>query len=417
MIKEKNVLDSYVHKHVQEANKIKESPAKDLSMIVVIPSYNEPDLLDSLKSLAECNKAQGSVEVIVVFNAAENADGKILNLHEESCKSCKSWTEKHSPNWLKFHFLMENDLSKKHAGVGLARKIGMDEAAQRLFDVGNAIAPIVCFDADSRCESNYLLEVESHFQNNPSISACSIYFEHPLSGSDFPKEVYEAIQYYELHLRYYKQALQFANAPFAFHTIGSSMAVRAKDYCRQGGMNKRKAGEDFYFLQKFIELGTYSEINTTTVYPSPRSSNRVPFGTGRAVAQHLSQEKNICKSYHIKSFFILKDFFGMLPVFYENQKKLPSVELLEFLGGREVFRGKIAGIKNQSSSSNAFVKRFFRWFNAFKALKFIHFLRDEYFGEMPIVEAALELEKLNGKQNLSMNLQDVLQRYRAYDKN
>ena len=75
--------------------------------------------------------------------------------------------------------------------------------------------------------------------------------------------------------------------PFAFHTIGSSMAVRASSYMRQGGMNKRKAGEDFYFQQKIIPLCGFTECNSTVVYPSPRPSYRVPFGTGRAMLGYL----------------------------------------------------------------------------------------------------------------------------------
>ena len=38
------------------------------------------------------------------------------------------------------------------------------------------------------------------------------------------------------------------------------MAVRADAYLRQGGMNRRKAGEDFYFLNKFMVLGGYGEM-------------------------------------------------------------------------------------------------------------------------------------------------------------
>ena len=89
---------------------------------------------------------------------------------------------------------------------------------------------------------------------NPRSPGCSIYFEHPLHGPLEPK-VYEAIAAYELHLRYYVQALRYAAFPYAHHTIGSSMAVRADAYAKQGGMNKRQAGEDFYFLHKIIPLG------------------------------------------------------------------------------------------------------------------------------------------------------------------
>ena len=65
------------------------------------------------------------------------------------------------------------------------------------------------------------------------------------------------------------------------------MAVRPEAYMKQGGMNRRKAGEDFYFLNKIMSLGGFGECAETTIYPSPRTSKRVPFGTGQAVLRNV----------------------------------------------------------------------------------------------------------------------------------
>ena len=35
-----------------------------------------------------------------------------------------------------------------------------------------------------------------------------------------------------------------------------------------------------------------------------------------------------------------------------------------------------------------FYKKFFEWFNAFGALKFVHFCRDKYYKDIPVEEAA-----------------------------
>jgi len=51
-------------------------------------------------------------------------------------------------------------------------------------------------------------------------------------------------------------------------TVDSYIAVR--------GMNRREAGEDFYFLNKLAKLGDIGQIHATTVYPSARPSRRVP---------------------------------------------------------------------------------------------------------------------------------------------
>ena len=110
-----------------------------------------------------------------------------------------------------------------------------------------------------------------------------------LQCSIFPPRTYHAIALYELHLRYYLHSVRSTGYPHAFHTVGSAFAVRADIYCQEGGMNRRQGGEDFYFIQKVAQRGSWSECNETCVYPSPRPSDRVPFGTGPAVARLIDR--------------------------------------------------------------------------------------------------------------------------------
>jgi hypothetical protein len=104
----------------------------------------------------------------------------------------------------------------------------------------------------------------------------------------FPPTVFDAVINYELHQRYYLQAVRYTGYPFAYHTVGSCFAVLAETYCRMGGLSRRKAGEDFYFIQKIAVHGRYGECRTTRVYPSPRPSDRVPFGTGPDISRQIS---------------------------------------------------------------------------------------------------------------------------------
>ena len=120
--------------------------------------------------------------------------------------------------------------------------------------------------------------------------------------------MWEAMVKYELYLRYYQEALAYIGHPHAFHCIGSAFAVRASDYVAQGGMNKRQAGEDFYFLQKLISTGRYACLNATRVYPSARFSTRTPFGTGQAVRQ-IVEDGGYFPVYHWGAFRDLKYFF------------------------------------------------------------------------------------------------------------
>ncbi len=88
------------------------------------------------------------------------------------------------------------------------------------------------------------------------------------------------------------------------------MAVRAKTYAKVGGMNRRKAGEDFYFMHKIMPQGEFSEINQTCVFPSCRVSDRVPFGTGRAQTEWLREGKVELETYSPKVFEDLKMLFS-----------------------------------------------------------------------------------------------------------
>ncbi len=78
-------------------------------------------------------------------------------------------------------------------------------------------------------------------------------------------------------------------------------------------MNRRKAGEDFYFLHKIIPLGEFREVNTTCVIPSSRESDRVPFGTGAAMRKYVASNESTLLTYAPECFYDLKMFFSCIP--------------------------------------------------------------------------------------------------------
>jgi hypothetical protein len=369
-------------------------PPAGLGLVVVVPCFNEPDLTGALGALWDCARPDCLVEVIVVINAPAGSSPEIFRQNERTLREATAWAAGHGDPRLRFHFLYFPELPPKQAGVGLARKIGMDEALRRLVEAGKAEGVIAGFDADCRCEPNYLRSLERHFQEHPRTPACGIYFEHPLSGPLAPA-LYEGIAAYELHLRYYVQALRYAGFPYAYHTFGSGMAVRAEVYRQQGGMNRRQAGEDFYFLHKLIPLGEFSELSDTVVYPSPRSSERVPFGTGRAMRDYLGGQP--LGTYPLESFLELKAFFDLAPAFYACAcaeppallRRLPP-PLRAFLRDQR-FEEALGEIRANTATEPAFRKRLFRWFDGFRAVKFINYGRDQLYGERAVVPEARQL--------------------------
>ena len=411
--------DVYLLKHGFRPQ-IAEEPHPRLNLCIVIPCYNEFDLLISLQSIWNCTRPQMAVEVIVVVNSAENCASGILERNKITLQEASLWVNNHFDQTLRFRIIHRPDLPAKFAGVGLARKIGMDEAAYRLNLVNNKEGIIAGFDADAVCAPNYLVEVENHFKVNKKTPGASIYYEHPMSGITFDDTIYAGVCLYELHLRYINQALRYAKHPHSYHTVGSSFVVRMDAYVKQGGMNKRQAGEDFYFLQKIIALGNFSEINTTLIVPSPRESDRVPFGTGASMKRWKTE--GVLKTYHLKAFDDIKALIGLVDQFFESApENVPvilatlSIAMRDYLRMND-FENELKSIVANSASLNTFRDRFFRWFNAFRMVKFLNFSHEKQYEKSEIVEEAKTLAKRIEAQTNGNEVKELLELYRKLDK-
>ena len=388
-------MKGYLHKHQLFPLQIDTPPDPDLSIVVVIPCHDEAGLLATLESLWACERAQCAVEVIVVINASAAHPAEVHQRNHATLMTLGVWIAGHLDTRLQIHAIYHPGLPAKQAGVGFARKLGMDEAFARLSGVGNEEGVIVGFDADCRCAGDYLISIERHFDANPVSPGCSIHFEHPLSGDPDPR-IDNGIAHYELYLRYYLLGLRYARFPHAFHTVGSSMAVRAWAYANQGGMNRRQAGEDFYFLNKIIPLGGFSELRDTTVVPSARCSHRVPFGTGRAMTEWLAGSKRYEYVFAARSFQELGQLFNQMPDWFDDQRStdllvdtLPPGIASYLLEQR--FGAKIEEIRANVSRRETFIARFFRWFDAFRVFKFLRWNDTERSACEPLTEAVVKL--------------------------
>jgi len=389
-----SVLAHYLHKHQFSAPQINEKPSEKLGLIVVLPCYNEENITRILQSLYECNQPKCDTEVLVVLNSPENATTEVFERNASRKKDFEEWKKTHSSYKVRFYMLEFPSLPSKDAGVGLARKLGMDEASARFMYAEKEQGIIANIDSDCTCSKNYLVEIEKLFKN-PKTKACSIRFEHPLEGNDYPVENYQSIIQYELYLHYYVLAFRNTGHPFAYHTIGSSFAVRANVYAMQGGMNKRKAGEDFYFLQKVIPLGHFAELSTTCVYPSPRSSVRVPFGTGASIEKMLKTNNYIYHTYDIRAFNDLKNFFGLIEKLHTTEE---TDKALEYIQGplrpfliKNDFHLRMEEILKNTTSLKSFMLRFYRWFNAFIVLKYMNYSHENFYNRQPVKEMAKQL--------------------------
>ena len=392
----------YLERYAHAQSYINVPPSPQLALSVVIPAYNEPDVVSTLSSVRACTPVPCETEVIVVFNYSD-ADGDEVRLHtHQQYEKTQAWVQKNPTERLTFHLNIEKDIRRRIAGPGIARKIGMDEAVKRFESLGNVRGIIASLDADCIVQSNYLQAIYQHWIQHPHTTGVSIFFEHPLTGQ-MNAAVYRGIAAYELHLRYYIDAQRMAGFPWAFQTVGSSFAVSSVAYQKQGGMNKRKAGEDFYFLQRIIPLGNYYDLTTTTVYPSPRPSDRVPFGTGRSISDFLAGKGKVLTTYHIE---IFRELSGLIAAYgelfhcdhadYEYWLKGQPPAVRDFLENQEFWKS-LQKINANVSNKTTFAKAFFGWFDAFRLMKFVHFARDTRHPNQPVEVAANALLQWQGR--------------------
>lgn len=402
---------SYLEKQRYLPRQISIPPSKLLRTIIVIPSFAEEGLIHTLNSLEACVQPDQPLEVLIVLNSGKHHEADILEANARSKEMFLKWNNQRKLDY----FLIEaSDLPKKHAGVGLARKIGMDEAVDRLKQAeAGKPGVIVNLDADSLVNENYL-QVITKLAEDRQHDAWSIHFEHPLEGHQFGQDVYDGIVLYELFLRYYIEGLRYAGYPMAFHTIGSSMAVRSTAYQAQLGMNRRKAGEDFYFLHKYSILGKLGECNDTMVIPSPRPAMKVPFGTGKAIQGYLDRGDGSWDIYPPVVFEVAKSFLSRISEFQEGwPENLPST--IETYLTAEKLPERLADMRQHATSEANFLKRFYAWLDPLKMLRFIHHLRDLQPKQISIIDACRELIGMTGGESPQEHI-EILWWYRKRQK-
>lgn len=379
--------DNYFNRYPSFPAFYPEMPDKNTGIIVVIPCYDDESVFETLQSLELANKTETFIEVIVVLNSGEQTSEEIKIRNRQIFEKLKNRKkENYYKNFALLPILLEN-IPRKKAGVGFARKTGMDEALRRFSLLDKSAGLIVSLDADSIVSKDYFQLIESAGAFQAKTDGFIFQFQHDFDTLKYSSEIIEACKLYETYLRYYRLALKFASFPFAYHTIGSCFAVRVEAYAKTGGMSTRQGGEDFYFIQKLAKMARVSQMKQIMVYPSPRISDKVPFGTGPSVRKII--ETGGYKVYNFGLFLILKDFFACFDNFYDsnNLYNVPD-EIIAYLGEKEL-RKIIEECRKNSRSKNAFIKRMFTNFDAFFVVKFLNsFDQDSCFPPMEIHDAA-----------------------------
>ena len=375
-------IPAYLNKRASNNWRIENDHTKYFQKIIVVPSIAELNNLPSLIKSLELNDVSELLNTLLLI-VVNNTISSTIEVKDDNQQTLAYLGEIKSKLNISFIDACSSgkEMDDKNGGVGLARKIGMDLALTK-FDYSSSQKRIlICTDADCIVDTNYLSEISKEFNNN-NYGAAVVNFAHDISGDD---EETKAVISYEIFLRYYVLGLSYAKSDYAFHTIGSTMICTPEAYVKVEGMNKRKAAEDFYFLEKLAKIYPIWKIKSTFVHPSKRSSWRVPFGTGRSVNRYLSNKRDEYQLYDPKSFIVLKNW---LEVFYkpdfEYSSVMESAEITNF----------IQNLARKNITASEIKKQKHFWFDAFKTLKLIHYLRDTAYQNINMFDAIDELLRL-----------------------
>ncbi len=388
--------EKYIQKH-QAYNKYAIPAGFNYGVVVVIPCFDEPDVLTTLKSLMQCVPTQHPVGVLVVVNSSELTEEAIVKHNRVTYDEVVTFAKEYNQPQLAFHALLCENMPRKHAGVGLARKIGMEWAVRGFLQCNNSDGVIISLDADCAVSDNYLQLIEHQFTTY-SPNCCVLNFKHRTKDNN--PALQNAIDQYEAYIWYFRNALKAIDFPFYYHTIGSAFAVLADAYVRVGGIGRQQGGEDFYFLQKMFFLGRTTELMKVFVYPEARFSDRIPFGTGPALEKILATDDGLLRVYSVEAFEALKEFFVLRIKFYKQSQEVVSalveqlhVSIQHFLKENNLLAA-IADCNENSATANTFEKRFFHHFDAFTIIKYLNFAHDYYFELTPIQIAKDKLDVL-----------------------
>lgn len=374
---------TYIDKQKKEYLQTAYPDESNAKMVVVIPCYNEPNLQETLQSIRACIRPPVNVLVAIVINASERSDDAVVIQNRATYNEVKIVADRYNEPSLLFFPLLFERLPRKHAGVGLARKIGMDLAVDHFSKHGMREGIIVSLDADCLVSENYLVDIFNAFHRDRHLSTTIHDFSHRVEGDD--PLVWASIQQYEAYLRYFRDMLQYTGFPYYYHTIGSAFAVKADAYVKVGGMGRQQGGEDFYFLHKLFESGKTKMLEDVVVYPMARYSDRVPFGTGPALQKMVQQSSGTLGVYSRKAFMELKRLFDMKDFFYKRDDSeviflLNDLHpaLLRYL--REIdFKEMVNDCNGNCARLETFQKRFFHHFNAFRVIKYLNFVHPDPF--------------------------------------
>ena len=381
---------------------------------LVVPAYGEEEsLFATLGSIAA--GPGGDVLVVLVLNARADSPAQV---HRANAAARERLAKELPPSLalssdaallsypLEHGRLVVVDRARpgrylpEGQGVGLARKIGFDIALALKASGRLASEWIHSTDADTILPPDY-------FEQTAALDAggtgAAIYaFEHRF---DPDPALSQAARLYEISLRYNVLGLAWAGSPYAYHSMGSCLAIPATAYAGVRGFPKRNALEDFHALNKLAKVGRILRLQGRPLKLEGRVSERVPISTGKAIAGLVSRRGALAgfQLYHPAVFAHLAAWLRVLASIARSggDTKAPLTELpadnpffrtdlllasLEEMGAFQAVREAIP----LSNDEGTLLRHLHTWFDALRTVQLIHALRDGGLASIGWLQAVTE---------------------------
>lgn len=392
-------ISRYLQRHAQPGLPTPEAGAARWRHVVVVPAYREAPAL--LQRLARLGRPGETALVVLVLNRpAERSTAEDNSALRRAVTGLPAAAPAGAlPIFASGRHaeLLLLDLDElvgplpAGLGVGLARKYGCDLALQWI-DRGLVDSDwICCSDADAYLPDTYPGQLSA--APTDAVAATFPFRHIPTQTA----EIAAATTLYELRLHHYVLGLEYAASPWAWHSIGSCLAVRAAAYAHCRGFPRRAGAEDFYLLNKLAKLGPVARLHGDCIQIDARLSDRVPFGTGPAVAALLAPAaaKERALFYHPATFTALRAVLDCVELLVTQ----PGTDPGQLLASRGLAAELCApaatalqalGIEKallncrRHRDPAQFTRHFHQWFDAFRTLKFLHLLRDAGWPALPL---------------------------------
>ena len=345
--------------------------------IIVIPCYNEFDyIFDTLTSI---NKQKSNLlEDTLVIIVINNSESDNFNIKENNIKTHQSLIQKiYKYDFISIDcFSSKYQLTKDVAGVGYARKIGLDFALEYAL---NSKSVLCCLDADTLIDDKYLDKISYNYTIN-KINVGIINFKHQKSNNPILEE---GIRKYESILKEIAQNIEKTGSPYGYVSMGSTITCNVKSYVACGGMNIKKATEDFYFLQSLAKYTKIEKINDILVFPSSRNENRVYLGTGFRMDEYYKNKTFKNLDFNQDSYNQLSKIIKIVKKNSMKDGEVIFKELSYQLNEKSIsflIEKKVESILDKFKKNAKDIKQynlfFNQWFDALTIMKFLKYLNN-----------------------------------------